>query len=248
MYPFYLIETRRSMPETWTRSVAAFGLRVSYSGRKSWIVLYRCNGVKGRLTLGRFEVVPLADARERARAALKAAVDGDDPAAKKHRDREAPTFKQLVDRYIQEYAMPRKRTWQKDRRLLENNLIPALGRQKAHLITRADLRGELHKVKNRPAPVEANRTYEVVRKLFNWAVEEEILTESPAFNMPKPAHETARERTLTPDELQVFWQALDSGAPIVRGVFLPPSDGTRFPACDGRISIGGRAGGTFQLS
>lgn len=109
--------------------------------------------MKGRLTLGRFEVVSLADARERARAALKAAADGDDPAAKKHRDREVPTFKLLVDRYIKEYAMPRKRTWQKDRRLLENNLLPALGRQKAHLITRADLRGELNKVKNRPAPV-----------------------------------------------------------------------------------------------
>jgi Arm domain-containing DNA-binding protein len=32
-------------------SLPGFGLRVSYNGRKSWIVLYRCNGVKGRLTL-----------------------------------------------------------------------------------------------------------------------------------------------------------------------------------------------------
>src|SRR5215468_12793589 len=78
-----------------------FGLRVSYKGRKSWTVLYRCNGVKGRLTLGRFDLIPLADARERARAALKAAANGYDPAAQKYRDREAPTFKNLVDRYIE---------------------------------------------------------------------------------------------------------------------------------------------------
>src|SRR5271169_3154616 len=103
-------------------SLPGFGLRVSYNGRKSWVVLYRCNGVKGRLTLGRFDVVPLALAREQARDALKAAAHGDDPAIKKHRDRESPTFKQLVDRYIEEYAKPRKRTWQKDRRLLNNNL------------------------------------------------------------------------------------------------------------------------------
>src|SRR5258708_2587561 len=107
-----------------------FGLRVSYKGRKSWIVLYRCKSVKGRLTLGRFDILPLADAREQAREALKAAATGNDPAMRKHRDREAPTFKQLTDRYIEEYARPRKRTWQKDQRLLENNLIPALGRQK----------------------------------------------------------------------------------------------------------------------
>jgi hypothetical protein len=157
-------------------SLPGFGLRVSYNGRKSWVVLYRCNGVKGRLTLGRFDVLPLADAREKARDALKAAGEGNDPATRKHRDREAPTFNQLADRYIEEYAKPRKRTWQKDQRLLENNLIPALGRQKAHTITRADLRAELTKVKNRPAPVEANRTFEVVRRLFNWAIEEEILS------------------------------------------------------------------------
>src|ERR1700720_4726358 len=80
-------------------SLPGFGLRVSYNGRKSWIVLYRCNGVKGRLTLGRFDVVPLADAHEQARAALKAAARGDDPGLQKGRDREAPTFKQLADRY-----------------------------------------------------------------------------------------------------------------------------------------------------
>jgi hypothetical protein len=62
-------------------TLPGFGLRVSYNGRKSWTVLYRCNGVKGRLTLGRFDLMPLADARERARGALKAAANGDDPAA-----------------------------------------------------------------------------------------------------------------------------------------------------------------------
>src|ERR1700731_886231 len=75
-------------------SLPGFGLRVSYNGRKSWIVLYRCNGVKGRLTLGRFDVVPMADARERAREALKAAGKGNDPTADKRRDREAPSFKE----------------------------------------------------------------------------------------------------------------------------------------------------------
>jgi integrase len=199
-------------------SLPGFGLRVSYNGRKSWVVLYRCNGVKGRLTLGRFDVVPLADAREQARDALKAAAHGHDPAIKKHRNRESPTFKQLVDRYIEEYAKPRKRTWQKDRRLLNNNLVPALGRHKAHLITRADLRIEFNKVKNRPAPVEANRTFEVARRLFNWAIEEEVLTENPIFKLAKPADEVPRERTLIADELQTFWRILDTATPIVRGV------------------------------
>jgi integrase len=200
-------------------SLPGFGLRVSYNGRKSWIVLYRCHGVRGRLTLGRFDVVPLADAREKARAALKDATNGLDPTARRQRDREAPTFKQLADRYIDEYAKQRKLTWKKDRRLLEANLIPALGRKKAHMITRAELRAELAKIRNRSAPIEANRTFEVVRKLYNWAVDEEVLAENPAFKLPRPANETRRERTLTSDELQTLWQALDTASPIVRGVF-----------------------------
>src|SRR5207248_147895 len=113
--------------------------------------------------------------------------------------------------------------WKKDRRLLDNNLIPTLGRKKAHLITRGDLRTELDKVKNRPAPVEANRSFEVVRKLFNWAIEhdivEGIVTDNPAVNLSKPAEETARHRALTADELQTLWLALDKAGPIVRGVF-----------------------------
>jgi Arm DNA-binding domain len=95
-----------------------FGLRVSYNGRKSWIVLYRCNGVKGRLTLSRFDVLPLADARELAREALKAAAKGDDPSLQKDRDRESPTLKQLADRYIEEYA----------KRHRQLNSLPACGR------------------------------------------------------------------------------------------------------------------------
>jgi integrase len=200
-------------------SLPGFGLRVSYNGRKSWIVLYRCNEVKRRLTFGRFDVLPLAAARELARDALRAAGAGDDPAAAKQRNRQAPTFEQLAERYIEEYAKPKKRTWQKDRRLLYRNLVPVLGHQKAHLIPRADLRSELNKIKNRPAPIEANRTFEVVRHMYNWAIEEEIVADNPAIKLPKPADETARERTLTADELQTLWLLLDGARPIVRGVF-----------------------------
>src|SRR5262249_46751592 len=89
------------------RSLPGFGLRVSYNGRKSFIVLYRCNGVKRRLTLGRLDVLPLAAARELARDALRAAGLGDDPAGAKQRNRHALTFEQLAERYIEEYAKPK---------------------------------------------------------------------------------------------------------------------------------------------
>src|SRR5205823_3290522 len=72
-------------------SLPGFGLRISYGGRKSWTVLYRCNGIKGRLTIGRADIIPLADARAQARDAMSAAARGQDPAIRNSRDREAPS-------------------------------------------------------------------------------------------------------------------------------------------------------------
>jgi integrase len=164
------------------------------------------------------DLIPLAEARELARQALRDAAVGIDPAAKRKADRSALTFKGLVERYVAEYAKPNKRSWKKDQRLLTVNLVPELGRKKAHDITRADLRSELSKIKGRPAPIEANRTFEVVRKLFNWAIDQEILTANPVEKIAKPADESRRERTLTSNEIQTLWHALDDASPIVRGV------------------------------
>jgi integrase len=200
-------------------SLPGFGMRVSYNGRKSWIAVYRVNGQKGRLTIGRADLMPLADAREEARQALKEASKGIDPGASKKQSREAPTFEQIAARYVAEYAKVEKVTWRKDERLLTRNLVPTLGTKKAQAITSAEIKAELSKIKARPAPVEANRTLEVVRKLYGWAVEQEIVTTNPAAAIKKPTEEKSRDRVLTPDELQILWLALDAAPLLVRSAF-----------------------------
>ena len=57
----------------------AFGLRVSYSGTKAWIVMTRIHGKLTRLTLGRHPALSLTEAREKARAMVEAAKAGQDP-------------------------------------------------------------------------------------------------------------------------------------------------------------------------
>jgi hypothetical protein len=104
-----------------------FGCRVSYGGKKSWIVLYRHNGVKKRLTLGSAKNISLADARDLAREALGQADKGQDPATAKRLRRTAETVKDLAEAYLEEHAKPEKRSWKKDEGYLRRTVIPELG-------------------------------------------------------------------------------------------------------------------------
>jgi hypothetical protein len=76
-----------------------FALRVTRSGHKSWVVMYRHGRRLRRMTLGSYEHLGLADARDKARKALAAAAQGRDPAEEKHAEREAETFAELAHEY-----------------------------------------------------------------------------------------------------------------------------------------------------
>ena len=54
----------------------SFGVRVSYSGTKSWFVMTRTNGKLIRVTLGRYPALSSAEARTKAREAVHAASSG----------------------------------------------------------------------------------------------------------------------------------------------------------------------------
>ena len=56
--------------EYWDATFPAFGLRVTEKGSKSWVLMYRREGRLRRFTVGSYPRLSLADARDKARAAL----------------------------------------------------------------------------------------------------------------------------------------------------------------------------------
>jgi hypothetical protein len=117
--------------EYWDDSLRGFGLRVSPAGRKSphgrktWIVSYRRpNGSATRLKLGTYPSITLADARLKAKTFLgQVEIEGRDPVAERHAERDAEAFGQLAEIYMRRWAeqvrangRPRKRTWREDER------------------------------------------------------------------------------------------------------------------------------------
>jgi integrase len=125
---------------------------------------------------------------------------------------QAETCRELADRYIEEYAKPNKRSWWRDKETLERDVLPVIGRLKANKVTRADVKVILHGIVNRGAPVMANRTMEVIRRVLNWAIAEEIaqVEANPCLRMPPPGgRKTSRERALSDREVKTFWKKVD---------------------------------------
>jgi len=65
----------------------------------------------------------------------------------------------------------------------------------------------------RGAPVQANRTLAVIRRMFNFAIDRDIMAASPCHRIKPPSPEKSKDRYLTLDEVKTFWQGLDS-APL----------------------------------
>jgi len=118
------------------------------------------------------------------------------------------SFEALCKQYLERYAKKRKRSWKEDERRINNVLTPEFGSARAKHITRAEVRFLLEKLAA-DAPIEANRLHALIRKIFNWAIENDILESSPCHRLPRPSAEQQRDRVLSEDEIKKLWKALD---------------------------------------
>jgi integrase len=198
----------------WDSELPGFGLRVSSTGRRTWVVRYR---VEGQRRLRRLSLKPtypdlsLADARVKARKAMRQAADQVDPAAKKRERREAGTFGDLAAEYLKDHAKPGKKSWQEDERIINNELLAKDGADWRHVkvtdITRPDIRAVFKAITARPAPVMANRVVALISKMLNYALTElEWIDANRAAKLGKNK-ETSRARVLSDAEIRELWQA-----------------------------------------
>jgi len=182
-------------------------LRVTPAGAKSWTVLYRHRGRLRRLTLGTPNELSLADARERARDALRDVRDGADPATEKQDGRTAETIGELADLYIERWAKPRKRSWKADRNLLDHKVLPTWRHRAIVDLTRRDVRDLVDGVAAAGAPIVANRVAALLSKVLAFAVDRDLIEVSPAVRIPRPGTERQRDRVLTEPEIRQVWAA-----------------------------------------
>jgi integrase len=199
----------------WDVELKGFGLRVEPSGAKTFLVRYRPKGVgragaKRFMRVGRYGSVTPDEARNHARAILGAVAGGDDPAGEQIKAREAITFAELAERYLNEEVRPKRKpgTATLYSHYLRDLAAPEIGRLKADTITRSDI-SRLHLKVGRTRPVAANRVLAALSALFSYGAKQSILPEgfNPARGIEK-FREAARERFLTLAELERLGSAI----------------------------------------
>ena len=219
----------RGLPKPPKRTVlfeegTGFGLRLEPSGRKSFILFYWFNGKKDGVTLGRYPKLSLADARAVV-AKIKQKIErGEDPKVEiketQRANRNFYTVGDLCHEYIERHAKVKKKSWKEDQRILAKDIIPIWNRRKASDIKRKDVIGLLDNIVERGAAIQANRTLAVIRRMFNFGIERDILEFSPCTAVKAPAKENIKDRVLSDEEIKALWGQLDKCESLDRRIAL----------------------------
>lgn len=191
--------------EYYDGKLPGFGVRVSTAGTKTFFVVYRHQGAFRRMSLGRYPVVTLQEARQKAQDALRCVANDRDPqepkrAAKPTRD---DLFARMVAAFVEDHCKSYNRpsTAKETERLREKVFVPVWAKRPVGTITRADVAAVIDGIRAAGKPSAARHAFAGIRKFFNWCVERELLDQSPCSGMKAPGRQTARERVLADDEL-----------------------------------------------
>jgi integrase len=194
--------------DVWDKGLPGFLVRLSPGGAKTFQVFYRHRRRQRRYTLGRYPMLSLAAARQMAKSVLADAIHGRDPAGDKRKDREAETFARLSATYMERHAKKFKKSWSQDQRMIATYLEPQWRARKLNDISSRDVR-ELVQRLSEQAPVMANRVLGLIKRMFNFFIEEELIEDNPAMRVKRPGVEKERSRVLSDDEILTLWNALE---------------------------------------
>lgn len=203
-----------------------FGLKITPTGRKVYLVQYRFQESKKRVMIGVHGSPWTPDqAREEARRLLGLVSAGHDPAASKAQAKTIPTIEELCDIYLREGTRIKKpSTVSVEHGHVERHIKPLMGRKRADQVTQADVQRCMHAVADGETAVDertgfrgraivsggkvtANRVVALLGSIFSFAISREIRTDNPAHGIKK-FREQRRERFLSGEEIARLGETL----------------------------------------
>jgi integrase len=194
-----------------TQVPRGFGVRVTASGAKSFIMNYRIKRQEYRYTIGPYPDWSALLAVREARTLRQRIDRGENPLE----DRIHPTtntvagvLDEFIERYVEKEAG--LRTALAIKRAFDQLVKPLIGKIGVYELRRSDVARTLDKVADERGLVMADKTLAWLRKAFNWYAGKDDKFNSPivkgmARTRPR---ERARTRVLSDDELRIIWPLL----------------------------------------
>ncbi len=214
--------------EYFGKLLPGFALRVSGpttsnpSGSKSWVVFYRFGGKLRRDTNGKWPVLELAEAREKARKMLAAVSENRDP----HPEVQLThSVESAIDEFMKRHMTAHQRSASyinETRRIFDTIVLPRWRGRAVKEISRRDVLELIDEIADgrasvrqgnktgKGAPIMANRALATLRVFFKWLVGRRSIETSPVSNIPRPAGENPRDRVLSEDEIVCFWEGCET--------------------------------------
>ena len=187
-------------------------VRVLPSGRKSFMTVYSFEGKQRWLTIGRYPDVSLSKARRKVKEIREKVENEVDPLLSQQQERaahiNAPTVAEFAEEYLKKWARPKKKSAAEDERCLKKNVIPIIGKRKMKDVTRSEIIDLIEAIAER-APIMANRTLALIRKMFNFALKRDVIEHSPTLGISPPGKENKKERFLSEKEIKTVWPLLE---------------------------------------
>jgi len=205
---------RQELPDP---SLSKLYLLIQPSGAKSWALRYRFGGKPKKLTLGKWPLMGVADARVAAAEAIDAIEHGRDPSAEKKATNAARLEAQLSERdkvktLIGQYDKRHLSTLKSGRtirRELDRHVVAQWGERDIFDLTKRDVIELLDGIADSGRVVTANRVRAYLNKFLNWCIERDVLALNPATGVKPVAKEVSRDRVLSDDEIRWLWRACD---------------------------------------
>ena len=199
--------------------IPGFGIRVTERStdecKGSFVLVTRYPGSPNPAPrrIGDYPVMSLAEAREVAREWRRDIAKGIDPkekaaeAAREQQRLRANTFGAAFASFADDH-LKTLRTGAAVEASVKNHVFPALEGRPMREIRRSEILALINRLK-KESPIAANRVLAYLKKFFAWALENELIDDSPAASIKRPVSEKdrGRDRVLNDWEIHAIWEA-----------------------------------------
>lgn len=184
-------------------------LEVKPTGRKVWVMRYRVEGKAKKTVLGEYPYYSLADARQWREECRMKVAKGVSPAEEKKaakakaKQEAANTVEVFADFWMKEHIEKTNREPRNIRRVLNKDVIPAIGSMKLQDVEPTHIHAITDSIKRRGADTSALLTRNVLKRMYAYAISRGLVTFNPAAAIEARfiAQAKSRDVALTPEEI-----------------------------------------------